>query len=395
MFKFKLLTNLRVGVDAVKELGSLIKEMEYRKLGVIIDKGVRNHSQTKKALESLRGSGFDHEIFENAAVEPDYDYLDSLRRNFMDKGFDCLIGIGGGSVLDLTKGVATLITNRGPAISYRGFPKLENRPVPVIAIPTTAGTGSEVTYNAVFTDSHEKRKLGINSEYNYPVLAIIDPLFTVNCPKSVTVSSGCDALVHALESYLHIRHTPLSRMYSREAFRLLFNNLMKVLDEPGNIDIRTNIALGAYLAGIALINAGPGPTGAFSYPLGAVYKVPHGYAGAVFLSSITRLNVLKGYEDYAQLYDLIEKSNRNLSVRQKNVEFANKIQELMDKLDVPRGLKIFGLKEKDIDFMIEQYDALKGTIALNPMEVTKDDIRQMMTDLGKGELPFVKETVAR
>jgi len=395
MFKFQLMTNLRVDVDAVKELGSFIKELEFCKLGVIVDKGVRNHAQTKKALESLKGAGFEHEIFENAAVEPDYDYLDSFRKNFMDKGFDCLIGIGGGSALDLTKGVATLITNKGKAISYRGFPKLENRPVPVVAIPTTAGTGSEVTYNAVFTDSHEKKKLGINSEYNHPVLSIIDPLFTVDCPKSVTVSSGCDALVHALESYLHIHHTPLSRMYSIEAFRLLFNNLFKVLDDPGNIEIRANIALGAYLAGIALINAGPGPTGAFSYPLGAVYKVPHGYAGAVFLSGITRLNVLKGYEDYAQLYDLIEKSNRNLSVSQKNVEFANKIQELMDKFDVPRSLKIFGLKEKDIDFMIEQYDALKGTIAFNPIEVTKDDIRQMMTDLGKGELPFVKETVAR
>jgi len=395
MFKFKLMTNLRVGVDGVKELGNLIKELGYHKPGLIIDRGVTTHAQTKKALESLNAAGLEHQIFENTAVEPDYDYLDFFRKNFMDKGFDCLVGIGGGSALDLTKGVATLVANQGPAISYRGFPKLENRPVPVIAIPTTAGTGSEVTYNAVFTDSHEKRKLGINSEYNHPVLSIIDPLFTVDCPKSVTVSSGCDALVHALESYLHIRHTPLSRMYSIEAFRLLYNNLMKVLDDPENIEIRTNIALGAYLAGIALINAGPGPTGAFSYPLGAVYKVPHGYAGAVFLSSIMRLNVLKGYEDYAQLYDLIEKSDRNLSIRQKNIQFAQKIQELMDKLDVPRSLKAFGLKEKDIEFMIGQYDALKPTIALNPIEVTQEDIRQMMTDLGNGELPFVREAVTR
>jgi len=395
MFKFKLMTNLRVDVDAVKELGSLIKELEFHKLGVIIDKGIVNHPQTKKALESLKSAGLSHQVFVNEAVEPDYDYLDSFKLNFMDKGFDCLVGIGGGSALDLTKGVATLITNKGKALSYRGFPKLENRPIPVVAIPTTAGTGSEITYNAVFTDSHEKRKLGINSEYNHPVLSIIDPLFTVDCPKSVTVSSGCDALVHALESYLHIRHTSLSRMYSIEAFRLLYNNLMKVLDDPENIEIRTNIALGAYLAGIALINAGPGPTGAFSYPLGAVYKVPHGYAGAVFLSSITRLNVQKGYDDYAGLYDLMDGANHGLSKRQKNIEFAERIQKLMDKLDVPRSLKAFGLKEKDIEFMIAQYDALKPTIVLNPIEVTKEDIRQMMTDLGNGELPFVKETAVR
>lgn len=381
MFKFKLLTNLRVGVDAVKELGNFLKELGYQKLGVIVDHGIRTHDQTKKALESLKAAGVEHHLFENTAVEPDYDYLESFRRHFMDKGFDCLVGIGGGSALDLTKGVATLITNKGMAISYRGFPKLPNRPIPVIAIPTTAGTGSEVTYNAVFTDSHEKRKLGINSEYNYPVLSIIDPLFTVGCPKSVTVSSGCDALVHTLESYVHKNHTPLSRMYSQEAFGLLFNNLMKVLDDPQDIEIRTHIALGAYLAGAALINAGSGPTGAFSYPLGAVYKVPHGYAGAVFLSSVTRLNVQKGYQDYAELYDVIEGSNRNLTAKQKNMEFADKIQELMDKLDVPKTLTAFGLKQKDIQFMIEQYEVLKAAIDQNPVEVTKEDVRQMMTAL--------------
>ena len=381
MFKFRLTTHLQFGVDICAELGKFAEELGYQNLGVIVDSGIFNHPQVKKTIMSLKAAGLKFKVFKNTAVEPTYDYLDKFKKKFIRKDFQCLVGIGGGSTLDLTKGIATLIKNPGPAINYRGFPKLKKRPLPVIAIPTTAGTGSEVTYNAVFTDSKQKKKLGINSEFNYPVLAIIDPLMTMDCPKQVTVSSGVDALVHTLESYVHKNHTPISRIYSKEAFRLLYNNLWKVLDEPHNVDIRANLALGAYLAGTALINAGSGPAGAFSYPLGVFYNVPHGYAGGVFLSSVTRMNVEKGYQDYALLYDLIDGVNQKLSPKEKNREFAKKIQELMDKLSVPKSLSDFKLKSRDIEFMIEQYDVLKTAIAQNPVEITRDDVRRILMQL--------------
>ncbi|MEA3494000.1 MAG: iron-containing alcohol dehydrogenase [Candidatus Margulisiibacteriota bacterium] len=380
-FKFKVSTNLRYGVSESEKVGEEIRALGFSKPGVIIDQGVFEHLQTNKVLESIKNADLSFEVFKNDAVEPDYDHLDEFKKNFSGKEFDCLVGVGGGSVLDLTKAMATLITNPGPALDYKGFPDLKNRPLPVIAIPTTAGTGSEVTYNAVFTDSSIKKKLGINSELNYPVLAIIDPLFTVNCPKSVTVSSGCDALVHTLESYVHRNNTPLSRMLSKEAFSLLFNSLNKVLDNPENVEIRGKIALGAYLAGKALVNAGSGPSGAFSYPLGAVYKVPHGYAGAIFIPHITRINVEKGYLDYADLYDLIEGVDKNIPHEEKNKQFAEKIKDLMEKLGVPKSLSEYKLGAEDIEFMIEQTDVLKAAIDQNPIEITKEDVRQMMNQL--------------
>jgi alcohol dehydrogenase len=170
-------------------------------------------------------------------------------------------------------------------------------------------------------------------------------------------------------------------MYSKEAFKLIFNGLMKVLDEPANVQVRGDIALGAYFAGAALINAGSGPSGAFSYPLGAVYKVPHGYAGAIFLPSITKINVEKGYDDYAELYDLIDGADLTMNKKQKNTEFARLTQVLMDKLGVPRKLSAWNLGQKDIEFMIDQYDALKAAIDQNPIEITKDDVRKMMLEL--------------
>ncbi len=380
-FAFRVSTNLRFGVGESGKLGNELKNIGFSYVAAVVDKGVFEHAQIKRAIKSIQDVGLRVDVIKSDFGEPTYEYLELFRNNFTGKKYDCLIGIGGGSVLDLTKGIAVLLTNEGPAVSFRGFPKLKNRPLPVIAIPTTAGTGSEVTYNAVFTDSKEKKKLGINSTLNFPVRAIIDPLITVNCPKSVTISSGCDALVHALESYVHRNNTAISRIFSKEAFSLIFNALAKVLNDPGNIDIRANLALGAFFAGIALMNAGSGPCGAFSYPLGAVYEVPHGYAGAIFLSSITKLNVDKGYLDYAELHDLIQDVDYSLPAREKNIRFAEHIQTLMDKLGIPHSLSFYKLGPKDIEFLIEQYDSLKLGIAQNPIQITKDDVKKIMYNL--------------
>lgn len=380
-FRFMLSTNLVFGLNSSEQLGTQIKSLGYLNIGIIIDQGVFNHPQSEKALKSIEQTGVSFKVYKNESVEPTYDYLEQFKKQLINKKHDCLVGIGGGSTLDLAKGLAILLANKGKALSYRGFPQLKNKPLAVVALATTAGTGSEATYNAVFTDSQEKKKLGINYIHNFPVCAIIDPLFTINCPKSVTVSSGCDALVHTLESYVHKNHTPVSRIYSKEAFRLLYQGLSEVLDKPKDTAIRADLALGAYYAAVALINSGSGPSGAFSYPLGAVYHVPHGYAGGVFIAHITKINVEKGYTDYDQLYDLIEGVDKNISPNEKNINFAKRIQELMNKLEVPKSLSNYNLNSEDIDFMITQYEVLKAAIDQNPIEISKDDVVKMMEGL--------------
>ena len=381
IFRFMISTNLRFGAGEIEKLVDEIKSLSFSTVAAIVDQGVFEHEYVKKSLKKVIDAGINIDIFKSEAVEPTYDYLESFKENFKGKKYNCLIGIGGGSAIDLTKGIAVLLTNEGSALSFRGFPKLKNKPLAVIAIPTTAGTGSEVTYNAVFIDAKEKKKLGINSILNFPVLAIIDPLVLADCPKSVAISAGADALVHALESYGHRKSTLLSRMYSKEAFRLIFNNLTRALDDPDVIDMKGNVALGAYLAGIALVNAGSGFAGAFSYPLGVMYKVPHGFAGAVFLTSILKFNIEKGYTDYAELYDLIDGSNQAISRKEKNLEFLKKIDLLFEKIKIPKKLSFYGLRQKDLDFLVSQYDMLKPAIDQNPIEVTKDDAKDIINNL--------------
>jgi alcohol dehydrogenase class IV len=381
-FSFRLKTDMRFGVGITGNIGNLLRDYGFSKVGIIIDAGVLKNKAAHELINNLKETCTIEKIFENQISEPDYDYLDECKKEFLGTSMDCLIGIGGGSTMDLTKGVAALLKNPGKAIQYRGFNLLKNLSLPTVAVPTTAGTGSEVTPYAVFTDRNEKRKLGINSEYNIPRLTILDPLLTLSCPRSVTVSSGMDALTHAVESFVAKGATPISKMFSRNAFSLIFNNLSKIVDDMGNIDLRSKLLLGSHCAGVALMNSGAGPAGAMSYPLGVHYNVPHGLAGAVFLPKVVNFNVQSGCEDYAEIYDLIDNADKNLSVLQKTNEFSGALDALCEKLSIPRRLSQFKVSRKDVDFIVKDtFSGLKGAIEQNPVPFTEKDARRILEEM--------------
>ena len=375
MFEFNLKTKIKFGTGEALNLGNYLKELGFNKVGVIVDSGVFNVDYVREVLENIKKQGFEIvKIWEyDLKAEPDYDSLDRVRLEFLSESsnpvVDCFVGIGGGSVIDFSKGLATIVKNPGKAIDYRGFPTNINVPLPVIAIPTTAGTGSEVTYNAVFIDLQEKKKLGINTMHNFPILAILDPKLTLSCPKSVIVSSGMDALTHTLESYVAVQANSLTRIFAKQAFKLIFNNLSRVLDEPENLEIRANLQLGAYLAGISLMNSGSGPAGALSYILGTHFKVPHGLAGAIFLPHIIEYNIKNGY-DYKELYN-------------KNEMFSEKLFELCQKLGVPSNLREFGVNEENIDILLKEIEILDKAFAQNPIPFSVQEGKKLLIKLTK------------
>lgn len=385
-FEFNLKTKTRFGVGTALNLGEYLKELSFKRIGIVIDPGISNLRYVRKILKKVHEEGFSEVkvwVY-NLNAEPSYDSLDRIKSDFLDRNskpvVDCFVGIGGGSVIDFAKGLATLVVNPGNAITYRGFPTDINPSLPTIAVPTTAGTGSEVTYNAVFIDRKDKKKLGINTMYNFPVLAILDPKLTLSCPKSVTVSSGIDALVHTLESYVARQSNPLTRTFAKEAFKLIFNNLYKVLDDPENIEIRANLQLGAYLAGISLMNSGSGPAGALSYPLGVHFKVPHGLAGGVFLPHIVKHNVKNGY-DYSELYDLIENADKSINNKEKNHLFLKKLFELCKKLDVSSNLEVFNVDENNISILLKESEHLDKAFAQNPIPFSVEDGKRLLMEM--------------
>ena len=379
-FSFWLQTETRFGEGVVQQLPETLREWGVSRVCAVIDGGVRSNEHVNQLRESLRSTFETVFIAESDVAEPDYDYLDQFKSQFTPD-YDVMIAIGGGSTLDLAKATSVLITNPGPAISYRGFNLIKNTGVPVVAIPSTAGTGSEITPNAVFTDKKEMRKLGINTNLYVPKLALLDPLMTISCPRSVTTSSGVDAIVHTLESYVAKRTNPLSRMFAREAFRLLFHNLPAVVVDPQNVSLRAKVQRGAYCAGIGLMNSGAGPAGALSYPLGVHFQVPHGIAGGVFVARIARFNAERGYTDYAELYDLIEGADLSLSGEEKSLRFCDEMDRMLQSLEIPNTLGSFGVKSSDVPMLAEQTMLLAGALEQNPVAFGITEVNTVLSSM--------------
>ncbi|NPE27395.1 iron-containing alcohol dehydrogenase [Methanococcoides sp. SA1] len=381
-FSFTLKTNVKFGIGMSKTLGDILIEKGYKRFGLIIDMGVYGTDIAKEVVANLTDRSEILKIIESGASEPDYDFLDECRDKLADNELDCIIGIGGGSTMDTAKGMAVLLNNPGKAISYRGFGKVKNPALPIVLLPTTAGTGSEVTPYAVFIDKDEKKKLGINTDYNYAELAILDPLLTLSCPRGVTIGSAMDAMVHTIESYVAKNATPISRIIAMKAFSLLYNSIEDATNDLNNVDLRSKLLLGSYLAGASLMNSGAGPAGAMSYPLGVDFNVPHGHAGAVFLSKVINFNIEKGTEIYAPLYDLINGADAQLTPKEKNLKFGERMEELSRNLGIPEKLGVYGVKESDIETLVDEtFGGLKAAIDQNPITFTEEDLRNILVSM--------------
>lgn len=365
-FEFNLRTKLKFGEGEALNLGKYLDKAGFKRIALIIDSGIFKLDYIQKIIN---GVGKKIKVWEyNLGGEPDYDSLDKIKLEFLDENknplVDCFAAIGGGSVIDFAKGLATLVVNPGEARLYRGFPENIQKPLPVIALPTTAGTGSEVTFNAAFIDWKENKKLGINSLLNFPLLAILDPKLVSSCPKKIALSSGIDALVHVCEAYVSLKSGELTKSFAREGFKLIFENLEKVLDSSSDMDSWGKLQLGAYFGGLALLGSGGGPTGALSYILGVNFKVPHGLAGAVFLPYIIEYNIKNGY-DYSGLYD-------------GKLSLSDTLFEFYKKLEAPLSLKGFGVNSENIEIMMKGAEGLAGAFAQNPIPFTVEDAKQLI-----------------
>jgi len=380
--RFIMKTELLVGNGIAQDLPKQLQSRSWEKIGLVVDKGLYdNNDYAKEIIELLENKLDEVVLLISELPEPTYDYLDKVKTTFDGSDPDCFVGIGGGSTLDLTKGLSTMKTNEGDAVTYRGLNKVKKQTLPIVALPSTAGTGSEVTPYAVFIDTKENWKFGINSEYNYPQLGLYDPRFLDSCPQKIFASAGMDAMTHTLESFAAKDATSLSRTFSMKAFTLLFENLKKISEGDRSIETKLNLMVGSGCAGIALMNAGAGPSGALSYPLGVYFNVPHGLAGSVFLPSVIKYNVEQGYTNYSHLYDSIYQ-NTNDSPSEKSILFADEIETLSDDLGIPTTLKGFGVKsEDDLRLILDNSMQLKQAFEQNPVTFGRDEIEKTLYSL--------------
>lgn len=374
MFRFLAHTDMVAGNGLFRGIPGFLRERDFQRPAFLVDEGFAQ-SPLWVAVKSLLRAEFGASFWvhlNSGAAEPTYDSLRAVLELFRGYDHDVIVGVGGGSCMDTAKAVAALKTNSGDPVDYRGFDKLKSPGVPTVLVPTTAGTGSEASYNASFVDSQSKRKLGINGRYMFPTWAILDGEMTLTCPYGPALGAGVDALVHTLEGFVCKQRNPMTDMLAKRAFALLFSALPGLKDDPENVENRLNLLLGAYLGGMIQMNSGSGVAAAISYPLSAYYKVPHGIGGGMFCLDVMKFNIDAGFTLYSELAAVIGIARAGASAETNARIVLRQLQKIWQKLGVPITLSEFGIGPEQFDKVLQVMGTQQAAFDQNPVPFTLD-----------------------
>ena len=303
-FDFYLRTRIIFGEGTVGRLGDVARELGLRRTLLVADHGLLASGHVEEAILPLKRAGVTPIPFHDFDVNPDTRMIEAGRDFAARHEIDSVIGLGGGSSLDCAKGINFLLTNGGRMQDYWGFGKAAHPMLPMIAVPTTAGTGSEAQSYALISDAETHVKMACGDPKAAFRVAILDPRLTVSQPPAVTASAGFDAIAHAVETHVTTKRNPLSELFSREAWRLLEGNFERVLSSPTDVQARGAMQLGAYYAGVAIENSMLGATHACANPLTAHFDTTHGVAIALLLPSVVRWNATVAAPLYAELLNI-------------------------------------------------------------------------------------------
>ncbi|NTV99411.1 MAG: iron-containing alcohol dehydrogenase [Chlorobiaceae bacterium] len=373
---FFLSTDLVIGVTEALKLSDCLSGLSIGRPGIIYDANLTNNLYFQEVLRNLTSSYPNSIVYCNDFKgEPTYTHLENTSEFFRKNPPDGIVAVGGGSTLDLGKGIALMMKNNVPALSLKGFPGDVNDPLPLVTVPSLLGSGSEVSYNAVFIDEKEGRKLGINSRKNFPRKAVIDPQLSMTAPMESVIASAMDSLVHCVDSFASVKHTPLSRIFSVEGFQKTFYALQQ--GQLDRAESRIDLAIGSLCGTVALMNSGDGPTNGFAYYLGVKHSVPHGLAGAIFLKEVMRYNHNRGYEKYA----LLNPMRTSPSPKEATIELLEEMDALYRQLNIPNLIPYGYAKGNAADFARQASEALKGSFSGNPVEFTEESAMEVVLQL--------------
>ena len=370
---FRTTRRILFGLGAVEKIGTEAQLLKAKKVLIITDMGVIQAGLLEGVEKSLQSAGLPFVIFDGVEPDPRIEVVEKSVEKAKKEGIDLIIGFGGGSSLDIAKVTSIMITNSGKIDSFFGVDLVPKPGIPVILIPTTAGTGSEVTPIAILSDTQEKLKKGIVSAYLFPEVAIVDPKLTVGLPPSVTAFTGMDALTHAIESFYSINATDLSDLLAFRAMELITKNIRMAFANGENLVARSNMMEGSLLAGIAFANAGVGAVHAFAYPLGGEFHLAHGLTNTLMLPYVMRYNILGCPSKFAQMAKAFGERVEVISELVGAEIAVRSIERLSDDLRVPRRLRDVRIPENAIPGLAEAAIKITRLLANNPRKVTLED----------------------
>ena len=363
------------GPGVISKIGDRAKMLGMKKPVIVTDKfleGLKDGA-VEQTLDSLKAAGVDYVVYNNVEPNPKIRNIKEVKKLYEESCADSIITVGGGSAHDTGKGAGIILTNGDDITKLAGIETLDKALPPLIAVNTTAGTGSELTRHAVITNEETHLKFVVVSWRNIPLVSFNDPTLMLDVPKGLTAATGMDAFVQAVEPYVSVDHNPITDSQCVEAIKLIETSLREAVANGHNLDARTKMVEAEMLAGMAFNNANLGYVHAMAHQLGGQYDAPHGVCCALLLPYVEEYNIIACPDRFAQLAEIMGENTEGLSTRDAAELAIKAMKQLSEDVGIPHSIKEIGAKPEDFELMAE--NALKdGNAFSNPRKGTKEDI---------------------
>lgn len=366
------------GPGARKELPEVLRRLGAEKVFVVTDKGLLKFGVAKMVTDVMDAAGISYEIFSEVKPNPTVTNVREGLKAFKESKSNVIVAIGGGSAIDTAKGIGIVANNPEFAdiVSLEGCAPTKHKSVPIVALPTTAGTAAETTINYVIIDEEKQKKMVCVDPNDIPAVALIDAELMYSLPKGLTAATGMDALTHAIEGYITKGAWQMSDMFELEAIRMISKYLPVAVEEPTNADARNGMAVAQYIAGMAFSNVGLGLVHGMAHPMGSLFDVPHGVANALLLPTIMEFNMPACLDKYPEIAKAMGVDISGMTREQASQAACEAVKALSVRVGIPQHLSELGITAKDIPALAQQ--AIEDVCTPgNPREVTIDDIKAL------------------
>ena len=376
-FSYELPTKIEFGVGVSGRVAERVEECGGGRVLLVADPGVLEAGLVDKITDALKNASIPYVLFSDIEPEPQATSIVDGVELARSEGCDAVVGIGGGSALDSAKSIAVMLENEGHIRDYAGQNLVPNPGVPMIGLPTTAGTGSEVTIWSVISEKEEKVKYGVGSPYMTATIAMCDPELTLTLPPHITASTGVDALAHALESYVNKTTQPISEALSIRAMELVAKSLRTAVVAGENLQARSDMLAASLAAALAFNPTRLGLAHALVMPLGANYKIPHSVGVAILLPEVMHYNLIGNLQKFAKIAHIFGEDTEGLSLRDAAELSVKAIRQLSEDVGIPDGLARYGVEEERLHDIAEDGIAT-GNVPVNPRTPTVEDLIGIM-----------------
>jgi alcohol dehydrogenase len=359
------------GVGAVEKVAEEAKQLGGKKVLIVTDETVMKLKIVDKVRDPLTSDGFEVDIWDKVEPEPTMPVAESLTKYVRKKQYDSVVGVGGGSSLDMAKVASLMRKNPGDFKDYVGGVPLASRGIPILAVPTTSGTGSEATATLVVT--YKEMKTGITHPYIMPDTSLVDPALTLSLPQKVTANTGMDALSHAIEAYMSLKNNTFADAVALQSMRLIADNLRLAYAQGNNIEARANMSMGSMLGGLSIANSSTCGGHALAYGFAVMKQLPHGFTCATALPFIMEYNLLAIPERLADIADALGEDTTGLHPREAAYAAVNAVARLNNDLGIPLSLEELDIKHDEIPLMADETMRIGRLLSVNPRSMNRDE----------------------